>query len=103
MKCEALPRFHIGICAVCIDIVLLKQSWKENILPRHNGITGVMHSLVVLGKLTLAEAKKCKRSSYTSERWVRVRTCTRVHVGGVINKEAILRDALFNNSRPISS
>lgn len=102
--CEASPRFHIGVRAVCTDIVLLKQSWKENTLPRHNGITGVMHSVVALGKLILALAKECKRSSYTSARWVRVHTCAHACVlGGVINKEAIFRDALFNNSGPISS
>lgn len=79
MKSEASPRFHISVRmhAVRMDIGLLKQSWKENILRRHNGITGVMHNAAILGKLILALAKKCQRSSNTSVLWVRVRRCAR--------------------------
>lgn len=54
MKCEALVSLHIGMPAVCMDIVLLKQFWKENILPRHNIITAVAHSVLALDKLRLA-------------------------------------------------
>lgn len=54
MQCEASISLPIGVPAVCMDIVLLKQFWKENILPRYNIITGVSHSVVALGKLILA-------------------------------------------------
>lgn len=54
MKCEALVSLHIGVPAVYMDTVLLKQFWKENILPRLNIITAVAHSVVALGKRRLA-------------------------------------------------
>lgn len=105
MNVGASPRFHSSVRAVCMDIVLLKQSWKGNTLPRHNGITGVMHNVAVLGDAQTCLSKEMQAQLlHTSVRWVRVRTCARACVlGGVINKEAIFRDALFNNGEPISS
>lgn len=98
MKCEASPRFHIAVRAACMAIVLLKQSWKKNIFPTQwNYWCYAQCSCIGQTHTCLSkemQAQLLHQCTVGESAFV---------LGGVINKEEIFKDALFNNSGPISS